>query len=409
MRNLFSWVAVAQFPLLVLSAPLPDAPEKAKIIWDSLWFFALFCVLFSSTIAGIHINSHLKYNPNPKIKKVLVRIFLLIPLYALESLLAMTFEHYAVLLETARDCYEVFVIFSFFQFMVEYLGGERRLILALEPKKHVFPFCCWPTWKPAQNFLSKSKAGALQYVFVRVLCSMFEFWFLLAGTDAPDDYSLTSPNLWIVLAVNFSQMWAIYCLVLFYMAMKHKLKPINPIAKMLCIKGLVFFTWWQSVGIDMAQSLGFLHTPVLWYGEQVSKAMQDFLICVEMVFAAFAFRWAFPYTDFVTKEDRGAAQPVFRSLLTAANVVDVIQEVPIGKPEYKGPELKAEFAVHREDMSFAGEELGMDAGEDRIAVRVEEYGGEHVLPVISVWRSKGKGKGKGRHKDGAVLPPDSED
>jgi len=82
-------------------------------------------------------------------------------------------------------------------------------------------------------------------------------------------------------------MWALYCLVQFYYVTKHELHEINPLAKFLCFKAVVFVTWWQGVVIALLFATG---VAVKWLPGHPSEQqtdvlqsnLQDFIICIEV-------------------------------------------------------------------------------------------------------------------------------
>lgn len=106
---------------------------------------------------------------------------------------------------------------------------------------------------------------------------------------------------YITVVLNFSQVWALYCLVQFYHVTYEKLKPIKPLAKFISFKAIVFATWWQGVGIVALCSLG-----VLPEEGRIKTGLQDFLICIEMAIAAVAHVFVFsakPY-QFIQVSER---------------------------------------------------------------------------------------------------------
>ena len=74
---------------------------------------------------------------------------------------------------------------------------------------------------------------------------------------------------------------------------------MKAVSKFLCIKGVVFFTYWQSVGIALLVYIGIIHDITeFWSAENISNSLQDFLICIEMFGFSVAHHYAFNPNDF---------------------------------------------------------------------------------------------------------------
>lgn len=110
--------------------------------------------------------------------------------------------------------------------------------------------------------------------------------FLPSGNYGEGTFCWTTAYGYITVIINISVLYAVYVLVkLFYAVQSDLRSPIDwhPIGKFLCIKGVVFFTWWQSVFIYMLQSQGFIKDIGTWSGDDVANGIIDYLVCVEMV------------------------------------------------------------------------------------------------------------------------------
>lgn len=84
---------------------------------------------------------------------------------------------------------------------------------------------------------------------------------------------------YLALVLNFSQTWALYCLVQFYAVIKDKLKPIKPLAKFLTFKSIVFLTWWQSVAVAFLFYMGAFRGSL---AQELKARIQDYIICIEV-------------------------------------------------------------------------------------------------------------------------------
>jgi len=84
-----------------------------------------------------HIYQHLRWYTHSSEQRWIVRILFIVPIYAFDSWLSLMFfrsPSFYVYLDTARDCYEAFVIYSFLSLCYEYLGGEGSIMADLRGK-----------------------------------------------------------------------------------------------------------------------------------------------------------------------------------------------------------------------------------------------------------------------------------
>jgi Domain of unknown function. len=65
------------------------------------------------------------------------------------------------------------------------------------------------------------------------------------------------------------------------------------------IKGVVFFTWWQGVGIAVLKSYNVIGDIGQWDVNDVANGLQDYLICVEMFCFAIAHSFTFTHKEYL--------------------------------------------------------------------------------------------------------------
>eukprot|EP00546_Thalassionema_frauenfeldii_P009637 CAMPEP_0178910656 /NCGR_PEP_ID=MMETSP0786-20121207/9218_1 /TAXON_ID=186022 /ORGANISM="Thalassionema frauenfeldii, Strain CCMP 1798" /LENGTH=664 /DNA_ID=CAMNT_0020582931 /DNA_START=125 /DNA_END=2115 /DNA_ORIENTATION=+ len=91
-------------------------------------------VLLGFPISIYGIVMHLANYNQPNIQVYIIRILWMVPIYSMESWLCLRYHEYAIYIETLRDFYESYVLYSFLQFLIQVLGGEEELILLLKDK-----------------------------------------------------------------------------------------------------------------------------------------------------------------------------------------------------------------------------------------------------------------------------------
>jgi len=317
--------------------------------------------LIATLLTLITTLVHLKQYRKPLLQRHVVRIFMMVPLFSAASWASLTSLKVAFWVDPFRDVYEAFVLYTFFQLLIAYLGGERSLIIMMhgrKPVKHLWPmnhvFGTVDISDP-HSFLS-IKRGILQYAWWKPVLSVATVIMKATGTFHEGVISWTSGYLWTSIIYNVSICWSLYDLALFWVCMSTDLKPFRPMPKFLCIKGIIFASWWQGFFLSILVWLGAIPSYGGGYtADNLAAAIQDALICFEMPLFAISHWFAFSYTDYADRTISDARMPMRFAARDAFGPRDLIEDAKEtfrgDKYEYRDFDAEDNVLAHEESAS----------------------------------------------------------
>ncbi|KAM7502885.1 hypothetical protein LguiB_001789 [Lonicera macranthoides] len=280
-------------------------------------------VLLTLTLSIYLLFEHLSAYKDPEEQKFLIGVILMVPCYAIESFISLVNPSISVDIEILRDCYESFAMYCFGRYLIACLGGEERAIEFMEREgrssikapllepgsdkgtlKHPFPMNYFlKPWKLGQWVYQLIKFGIIQYMIIKAFTGVLAVILEALNVYCEGDFKLTCGYPYMAVVLNFSQSWALYCLVQFYTITKEELSHIKPLYKFLTFKSIVFLTWWQGVAIALFYALGLFKSPIA-QALQFKSSVQDFIICIEMGIASVVHLYVFPSKPYELMGDR---------------------------------------------------------------------------------------------------------
>jgi len=109
--------------------------------------------------------------------------------------------------------------------------------------------------------------------------------------------------------------------------MSQDLQPFRPVPKFLCIKLIIFASYWQGFFLSILQFLGAIPSDVPGYTpDNLAAAIQDALICCEMPIFAVAHWYAFSWHDYADVTISAARMPVKYATRDAFGIRDLIED-----------------------------------------------------------------------------------
>lgn len=277
-------------------------------------------------------------------------IKLRVPIYAVSSWTSIISLTAAQFLDPIRDIYEVFhgpscpivekvrtdecswqafTIYTFFQLLINFLGGERAVIIMAHgrppishawPLNHFFPKI---DVSDPHTFLAV-KRGILQYAWLKPVLALASIIMKATGTYQEGYIGLSSGYLWTGIVYNLSVTISLYSLAMFWVCLHDDLAPFRPVPKFLCVKLIIFASYWQGFFLSILQWLGALSSVAEYTPDNLAAAIQDSLICFEMPFFAMAHWYAFSWHDYADPTISAARMPVKYALRDAFGIRDLV-------------------------------------------------------------------------------------
>eukprot|EP00742_Colponemidia_sp_Colp-10_P008662 GILJ01009397.1.p1 GENE.GILJ01009397.1~~GILJ01009397.1.p1 ORF type:complete len:581 (-),score=120.83 GILJ01009397.1:277-2019(-) len=265
------------------------------------------CASVATLLALIHIFLHFRHWVAPVWQRKDLVVIFMVPVYAVTSFGCLYYPDYAIYIELFRDAYESFTIYAFFCLMVNFLENTGNpLVDPNQPdvskedavmQKKLFPFCCFKPFVVNKAFITSTRRGTLQYAIIKPLCAATGIVTERLDTYYEGHYYTDKSYMYITATENIAVLIAMFWLFHFYLAFRDTIHHFKPTAKFLCIKGVIFLTFWQSVCIAGLSKAGFITGTGEYTTEEVNSGLKDGLICVEMLFAAF-----FHFSSYPVKE-----------------------------------------------------------------------------------------------------------
>ncbi|KAI0249237.1 organic solute transporter Ostalpha-domain-containing protein [Lactifluus subvellereus] len=337
----------------------PKAPQKGPPLFqhgnvvfqahDVGWIVSGIFTTIAIVTSFWLINKHLQWYTNKREQRYIIRLLLMVPIYASISLASYLFWDNATPLLLIRDAYEAILLTAFFYLLLTYLSPDPEVQKAifrkrglsreadaelrrrgLPRKKWVFPLGL-VRWKPQDGlfFLQLMKWGVLQYCVVRPTTTLVAVILNHIGLYCEQSWSPAWGHIYISTIVSISVTIAMYCLVQLYLCVAKELAPHRPILKLLSVKAVVFLTFWQSTFLSLLTMLRVVKdTPYMTAGE-INIGWGAILETFEMSLFAFLHIKAFSYKPYL-QTSNARRTPRLRSFAHAMDFRETFRELFAG-------------------------------------------------------------------------------
>ncbi|KAJ7101482.1 organic solute transporter Ostalpha-domain-containing protein [Mycena belliarum] len=304
------------------------------IVWDHHrigWAIAGGCAVLTVIITIVSVLQHCRNYTVPREQRQVIRILYMPPVYAVISFFSYRYFKSYTYYSLIYVAYEAVTISAFLLLIIEYVAATaagHNAANALERKDKrplPMPFCCWRYRPTKAYFMYTVKWSVLQYVIVRPLVSIVGIVCQRLGVLCETEgHNPHFASVYLSAADFVSITIALYGLLVFFGLMKDELEGRRPLAKFLCIKLIVMFTFYQGFVFTMLEGR-VIHATLYWTETNIANGLNALTICIEMVFFALAMWWAYPASEYRHPGERHTG--IWRPLWDSINYMDFVAEI----------------------------------------------------------------------------------
>ncbi|KAJ7687812.1 organic solute transporter Ostalpha-domain-containing protein [Mycena rosella] len=341
---------------------------KNGINWDEHrigWAIAGGCALLTVIITCISVLQHCRNYTAPREQRQVIRILYMPAVYGVISFFSYRYFRSYTYYSLIYVAYEAVTISAFLLLIIEYVaataaGHDAQNALVRKDKRPLpIPFCCWRYRPTKAYFMYTVKWSVLQYVIIRpavsiagIVCEKFG---VLCESQG---YNPHFASVYLS-AIDFVSITiALYGLLVFFGLTKDELVGRRPLAKFLCIKCIVMFTFYQSFVFTALEGRVIKQT-LYWSETNIANGLNALTICVEMVLFALAMWWAYAPREYKVQPGERHTS-VWRPLWDSINYMDFVMEI-FGSLRYFAGAATHRHRDESKKMDF-GEAFGVGPG-----------------------------------------------
>jgi hypothetical protein len=308
-ERLYYWLGVGAMAVALLVLIFLIAGGVIKDQQDIPAWIGGYCAILSAVLAVCQILEHLSHFGDPDCQCKVVRILFMVPLYAVISWLSLMVTSGSGILALIRDTYEAYALYNFFALMMEQMGGIDHLYRELmaeerDPVPHVCPLnWCFDPMRVTPTFVRRCRLSLVQFMVLKPVLTLVVIA-LVAANRYGELFDLARGHFWTFLVYNTTYTVALVALWYFYLGMEPFLEGKNALPKFLCIKTIIFLTYWQGIVIEIVDAtVGLPNFNNYWTENEKAEGLQNLIVCIEMLFVAFAHRFCFTVAEFTQHKD----------------------------------------------------------------------------------------------------------